>query len=172
MYVSHLLVRPQTNAQLVICVLPINVTYRVPTIYLVLLVNVAPTTSAPKYATQTITVYRVKFATTKEHANRDVHPTAIVQPHKFASMANVNVDLDLLERHSAVRILMNVRKSRAIQVHVAKIHRVRSDVLVQIKLLEIPIAILVVYNRINVVVTLIVLIIWLVCKESVPILAL
>lgn len=137
-----------------------------------LLANVVRITSVPKFATLTITVYRVKFAMIKVHANRDVHPTATVQQHKFASMASVNVVLGSLERHLDALILTNVLRSHAIRVHVAKIHQDHSDVSVPIKQSAIPIAILDAYNRINVVVMLTVSIIWLVCKENVQILAL
>lgn len=136
------------------------------------LVNVAQTTSAPKFATQTTIAYRVKFATIKEHVNLDVHQTVIVQPHKFVSMANASVDPVLLELRSVALILMNVPKNHATQVHVARIPLVRLDVFVLVKQLEILIAIPAVYNPINVAVTLIVLIIWLACKENVQILAL
>ncbi len=87
-------------------------------------------------------------------------------------MANVNVDPDSLVRHSVALILMNVRKNHVIRVHVAKIRLVHSDVLVLLKQSEIRIAILDVYSRINVAVTLIALIIWLVYKENVQIRAL
>lgn len=170
-YVSHLLVLPQINARPVICVLVINATYLAPTIYPAQLVNVALTISALKCATRTTTVYQVKFATIKERVNLDVDPTVIVQQLKFALTESVNVDLDSLERHSVARTSTNVRKNRVIRAHDVKIHLVRSDVYVLVKPLAIPMAILDVYNRINVVVTLIVLLIWLAYKENVRILA-
>lgn len=171
-YDSHLPVWRQINALLAICVLPINAMYHVPTIYLVQSANVALTTSVPRSATQTTIAYLVRFATIREHANRDVQPTVTVPLHKFVSMANVNAELDLLERRLVALTLMNVRKNHVIQAHVVKMRLARSDVFVPIKPSEIRTAILDVYNRINVVVTLIVLIIWLVCKENVQILVL
>lgn len=128
--------------------------------------------SALKFVTQTTIAYLVKFATIKGRVNRVVDRIAIVQQHKCASMESVNVDLASLERHSVVRISMNVRKNRVIRVHDAKMHQAHLDVFVPVKLSEIHTAILDVFNQINVVVTLIVLLIWLVCKGNVPIHAL
>ncbi len=83
-FVSPLLAWPQINVQLVICVLETNVTFHVPIIYLVPLVNGARTISAPKFVIPTTTAYRVKFVTIKERVNRAVHPTVIVQQHRSA----------------------------------------------------------------------------------------
>lgn len=165
-FVSHQLVWLPINVQPVICVSVINATYHVPTIYLALLVNVVPTTFVQRFATQTTTVYLVKFAMTKERVSRVVHPTVIVQQHKCVSMANANAVLVSLERRSVALTSTNVLKSHVIRVPVAKTRLVRSDVFVLTKKLEIHTAILVAYNRTSVAVTMIVLIIWLALKEN------
>lgn len=172
MFVFHLHVQPQTNVLQVICVLLINAMYHVRTIYLVQSVNVVPTIYVRKFVTQTIIVYLVKFVTIKEPVNLDAHLTVTVQQLKFVSMQNVNADQDLLEHHLAALILTNVQKNHAIQALAVKTRQVPLDVFVQIKQLEILIAIQDVSNRINVVVMLIVLIIWLAYKENVQTLAL
>lgn len=142
------------------------------TIYLVLSVNVAPIIFVLKFATQTIIVYLAKFVTIKEHANRDVQLTVTVQQLKSVSMENVNADQDLLGHHLGALILTSVQKNHAMPALAVKTRQVPLDVFVQTKQLEIPIVILDVSNQTNVAVIMIVLIIWLVCKENVLIPAL
>lgn len=137
------------------------------TIYLVQLVNVALIIYVPKFVIQTTIVYLEKFATTKEPANQAVHQIATVPPLKSVSMVNANVVQDLLERHSDALILMNVPRNHVIRVLVVKTRLVPLDAFVQRKQSEILTAIQDVFNQINVVVMLIALIIWLVCKENV-----
>jgi hypothetical protein len=171
-FVSRLHVWPQINVLRVICVLPINVMYLALTTCLVLLANDVLTIFVRKFVTQTTIACLEKFVTIREHVNLDVHLTVTVQQLKYVWMANVNVDQDLFQHHSDVLILTNVLANHAIPALVVKIRRVPLDVYVRKKPLAILTVILDVYNQINVVVMLNVLIIWLVCKENAQILAL
>lgn len=168
-FVYQQLVLQQINVLRDICALQINVTYRAQQQHHALSVNVATTMFAQKFVIQIIIAYLVKFVMTLELVNQVVLPMAIVPTHKFVSMQNVNVELDSLEHHSVVLILMNVQRIHVIQVQDVKMVQDHSDVFALKQLLEMHILNLDVDYQINVTRMKNVLIIWLALKVNVRI---
>lgn len=166
-YQQHAL--QQINVLRDICVSQINVTYHAQQQHLVLLVNVATTMFAQKFVTQIIIAYLVKSVMTLELVNLDVLPMVIVPTHKFVLMQNVNAELDSLEHHSVVLILMNVPRIHVIQVQDVKMVQDHSDVFALKQQLVMHILNLDVDYQINVTRMKNVLIIWLALKVNVRI---
>lgn len=124
----HQFAQEPKNVLKVTCVLLTNVTYHVPILAHVQLVNVALITCVQRSVILTTIVCLVKFVT-KAFVFLAVHLMLIVLILKFVFNLNVNAEKDLMEHLSDVMILMNVVNNFATHQLLVKIFLGHTNVL-------------------------------------------